>query len=58
MKTINDAAIECANIYLQGYRDSYPSDENDFGVVIEGWHYNQLPTSTKIRMFFFFQKIT
>ena len=35
MKTINDAAIECANIYLQGYRDSYPADENDFIDVFE-----------------------
>ena len=35
MKTINDAAIECANIYLQGYRDSYPADENDFVDVFE-----------------------
>lgn len=35
MKTINDAAIECANIYLQGYRDSYPADEGDFIDVFE-----------------------
>ena len=35
MKTINDAAIECANIFLQGYRDSYPADENDFVDVFE-----------------------
>ena len=35
MKTIEEAAIECANIYLQGYRDSYPADENDFVDVFE-----------------------
>ena len=35
MKTIEEAAIECANIYLQGYRDSYPADENDFIDVFE-----------------------
>ena len=33
MKTIEEAAKECANIYLQGYRDSYPADKNDFVVV-------------------------
>lgn len=35
MKTIEQASIECANIYLQGYRDSYPADENDFVDVFE-----------------------
>ena len=35
MKTIEEAAIECANIYLQGYRDSYPADEYDFIDVFE-----------------------
>ena len=35
MKTIEDAARECANIYLQGYRDSYPADKNDFVDVFE-----------------------
>ena len=35
MKTIEEAAIECANIYLQGYRDSYPADKNDFIDVFE-----------------------
>ena len=35
MKTIEEAAIECANIYLQGYRDSYTVDENDFIDVFE-----------------------
>ena len=35
MKTIEEAAIECANIYLQGYRDSYPANEGDFIDVFE-----------------------
>lgn len=35
MKTIEEASIECANMYLQGYRDSYPADENDFIDVFE-----------------------
>lgn len=35
MKTIEEAAIECANIYLQGYRDSYQADKNDFVDVFE-----------------------
>lgn len=35
MKAIEQAAIECANIYLQGYRDSYPADKNDFVDVFE-----------------------
>ena len=35
MKTIEQAAIECANIYLQGYRDSCTVDENDFIDVFE-----------------------
>ena len=35
MKTINDAAIECANMYVEGYRDSYPANEGDFIDVFE-----------------------
>jgi hypothetical protein len=35
MLTIEQASIECANIYLQGYRDSCTVDENDFIDVFE-----------------------
>ena len=42
MKTIEEAAKECANIYLQGYRDSYPADENDFAdVFMAGVEFSQ-----------------
>ena len=35
MKTIEEAAIECANTYVKGYRDSYPANEGDFIDVFE-----------------------
>ena len=35
MKTIEEAAIECANMYVSGYRDFYPSNEGDFIDVFE-----------------------
>ena len=35
MKTINDAAIECANKYVEGYRNFYPANEGDFIDVFE-----------------------
>jgi len=35
MKTIEEAAIECANTYVKGYRDFYPSNEGDFIDVFE-----------------------
>ena len=35
MKTIEKAAIECANTYVKGYRDSYPANEGDFIDVFE-----------------------
>jgi len=35
MKTIEEAAIECANMYVEGYRDSYPANEGDFIDVFE-----------------------
>ena len=35
MKTIEEAAIECANGYVEGYRDFYPANEGDFIDVFE-----------------------
>ena len=35
METIEEAAIECANTYVKGYRDFYPSNEGDFIDVFE-----------------------
>ena len=35
MKTIEQAANECANTYVKGYRDSYPANEGDFVDVFE-----------------------
>lgn len=35
MKTIEEAANECANTYVKGYRDSYPANEGDFIDVFE-----------------------
>lgn len=35
MLTIEQAAIECANTYVKGYRDSYPANEGDFIDVFE-----------------------
>ena len=35
MKTIEEAAIECANGYVEGYRNFYPANEGDFIDVFE-----------------------
>ena len=35
MKTIEEAAIDCANGYVEGYRNFYPANEGDFIDVFE-----------------------
>ena len=35
MKTIEEAAIKCANGYVEGYRNFYPANEGDFIDVFE-----------------------
>lgn len=35
MKTIEESAIECANKYVEGYRNFYPANEGDFIDVFE-----------------------